>query len=126
MDLDQVQAGEYELVALQWDQPTSKPGQPFTYVRHRQGALVTLDVEEARRLFAGGAVVKKGERQRIAAEAARAVYEAALAQLPDDIREQVQAGTPPPAPGAAPSTPPGDDQPAAERAPTGPTRGARR
>ncbi|XBB66859.1 hypothetical protein ABFU82_22545 [Nocardioides sp. WV_118_6] len=55
-DLNDVKAGEYELVAQQWRQVTSKPGEPYDYVQHRRGAIVTLDVADARRLVKAGAV----------------------------------------------------------------------
>lgn len=55
-DLSQVKAGEYELVAHSWDQPTSKPGEPYDFIAHRKGAKVTLNIEEARRLVSAGAV----------------------------------------------------------------------
>lgn len=54
--LNDVKAGEYELVAQQWRQVTSKPGEPYDYVQHRRGAIVTLDVADARRLVKAGAV----------------------------------------------------------------------
>ncbi|MGN7134565.1 hypothetical protein ACTHQY_14965 [Rhodococcoides corynebacterioides] len=95
-DLNQITAGEYELVAALFDQPTSKPGEPFDFHRYRQGDIVTLDAAEAKRLFAAGAVVVPGTRQKAEAEALRVAYEAALAALPDDVRAQVlatQAGT---------------------------------
>ncbi|SFA60830.1 hypothetical protein SAMN05444374_11634 [Rhodococcoides kroppenstedtii] len=88
-DPNTVTAGDYELVAALWDQQVSKPGEPFDFRRYRAGDIVTLDVEEARRLVAAGAVVPPGSRQKAAAEAARAAYELALAQLPDSIRREV-------------------------------------
>lgn len=56
LDLSTVKAGDYELLVLSWDEITSKPGQPFDYVTHRKGDVVTLDVEQARRLLAVNAV----------------------------------------------------------------------
>lgn len=91
-DLNAVTAGEYELVAVMFDQVTSKPGEPLDYKRYRAGDIVTLDVEDARRLVKAGAVVEPGARQRAAAEAARAQYEAALAALPDAVRAELAAG----------------------------------
>ncbi|OZC62140.1 hypothetical protein CH267_00945 [Rhodococcus sp. 06-621-2] len=90
-DVNDVKGGEYELVAAQFDKILSKPGEPFDFKRYRQGDRVTLDVEEAKRLWLAGAIVEPGARQRAAAEAARQQYEAALAALPDEIREQVLA-----------------------------------
>lgn len=60
-DLSKVAAGEYELIALSWDEVKSKPGQPFDYVTHRKGDKVNLNIEQARRLVSAGAVkpVKK-------------------------------------------------------------------
>lgn len=86
---DDIKAGSYELVALQWDEPTSKPGEPFTFVRHRRGDTVELDEEEARRLVLAGAVVEPGSREKAAAELAKAQFAAALAALPDDLRAEV-------------------------------------
>lgn len=122
MEIDQVQAGEYELVAEQFDQPLSKPGEPFNFKRYVRGDKVTLNVEEARRLYAGGAIVLPGERERAAAQAAVAAAAQALALVPEEFRDQISVETLKP----QPSVPPGDDQSAAERLPTGPSRGARR
>jgi len=83
-----VKAGKYELVALFWEEPTSKLGEPYDYVRHNRGDIVTLNVEEARRLVQAGAVVEPGSRERAQAEALRAQHEAALAQLPDAARQE--------------------------------------
>lgn len=88
-DVNDVKAGTYEVAALQFDQITSKPGEPFAYTRYRRGEAVTLDVAEARRLVLAGAVVEPGSREKAAAESARMAYEAALAQLPDALREQL-------------------------------------
>lgn len=105
MDLNDVKAGKYQLVARRWDQITSKPGEPLDYVRHRRGDIVDLNAEDARRLVSAGAVVKPGElekseadRARAAAERARREYEAALAALPDEVRAEVAPATQPPAP----------------------------
>ncbi|WP_027500411.1 hypothetical protein [Rhodococcus sp. UNC363MFTsu5.1] len=49
-------AGEYLLVALQWDQITSKPGQPTDFRRFRRGDVVELTAAEAQRLLKAGAV----------------------------------------------------------------------
>ncbi len=116
MDIDQVQAGEYELVAELFDQRTSPLDKPFDFKRYRRGDTVTLDVEEARRLYAAGAVQPVGQRQLQAAEQARLAYAAALALVPEQLRAELPDTTPP----ALPSTPPGGDQPAAERLVTGP------
>jgi hypothetical protein len=105
-NIDDITAGEYELVALQWDQQTSKPREPFDFVRHRQGDRVTLNVEDARRLYAAGAVVKPGEREAAAAAAAAAAFQAALALVPEHMRAQITAH---PAPEPQPSVAPGDD-----------------
>jgi hypothetical protein len=64
LDLDKVKAGDYELVALSWEEPTSKPGQPYDFVTHRQGDKVTLDVEQARRLLSAGAVKPIGKSEK--------------------------------------------------------------
>lgn len=91
MDINDIKAGEYQLVAQRWDEPTSKPGEPFTFRRHRQGDKVKLSESDARRLVVAGAVVKPGELERRAAATALAQYKAALALVPDDLREHVQA-----------------------------------
>lgn len=103
-NLDDVKAGKYELIAVSWDRITSKPGQPLEFIRHRQGEVVDLDVEQARRLLRANAVVKQGERQRAAVAAAQAQLQAALAAVPPELREQVQADVQPPKP--EPSVPP--------------------
>lgn len=77
-----VKAGRYELVAELWDEYLSEPGKPFDFKRHRKGDLVDLDVEQARRLVAAGAVVEPGAIEAAQAEALRLQYEAALAALP--------------------------------------------
>ncbi|GAA2022493.1 hypothetical protein WDZ16_12970 [Pseudokineococcus marinus] len=102
---DEIKAGRYEVAAVQLDVPTSKPGQPLTYVRHRTGALVDLDAAEARRLVLAGAVVEPGAREKAAAEAAKAVYEAALAALSPEARAAI-TGQPVRRRRAQPSTPP--------------------
>lgn len=122
MEIDQVQAGEYELVAEQFDQPLSKPGEPFNFKRYVRGDKVTLDVAEARRLYAGGAVVLPGEREKLAAQAAVAAAAAALALVPEEFRDQISVDALKPAPSVAP----GPEQTPGERLVTGPTRGARR
>lgn len=100
MDLNDVKAGKYQLVARRWDQITSKPGEPLDYVRHRRGGIVELNAEDAKRLVAAGAVVKPGQLEQTAAEQARAVaeraqrdYEAILTGLPDDVRAEVAPET---------------------------------
>lgn len=90
MDINDVKGGEYQLVAERWDETTSKPGEPFTFRRHRKGDKVTLSESEARRLVMAGAVVKPGELERRAAATALAQYKAALALVPDELREHVQ------------------------------------
>lgn len=87
-----IKAGDYELLA-QWDEVTSKPTEPLNYERHAPGDIVHLDEATAKRLVGAGAALKKGERARLAGEAAKAEYERALAALPDDVREQVESDT---------------------------------
>jgi len=77
-----VSTKQYELVAVLWDEPTSKPGEPFVFKRHRQGDLVELSEDDAARLLAAGAVVEPGAVERAQVEALRLQYEAALAALP--------------------------------------------
>lgn len=100
MDLNDVKAGKYQLVAVRWDQITSKPGEPLDYVRHRRGAIVDLNAEDAKRLVAAGAVVKPGQLEKTKAEQARALaeraaaeYQAILAGLPEDVRKEVAPAT---------------------------------
>lgn len=94
--MSDVKAGKYEVAALFWEEPTSKVGEPYDYVRHNRGDIVTLNVEEARRLVQAGAVVEPGARERAAAEAARLQYEMALAALPDTVRAQLLGQDDPP------------------------------
>ncbi|WP_052069856.1 hypothetical protein [Rhodococcoides fascians] len=91
VDVSTVTAGEYQLIAALFDQQTSKLGEPFDFKRYRKGDVVTLNVEEAKRLVAAGAVVEPGSIERAAAEQARRVYENALAALPDSVRREVLA-----------------------------------
>lgn len=72
-------AGTYELLATIWDETTSKPGEPYTFVRHYKGELVDLDGEKAERFMRTGAVCVPGEREQAAAEAAKAEAERAQA-----------------------------------------------
>lgn len=90
-DINDVKAGEYQLIADRWDERTSKPGEPFTFTRHRKGDVVTLDEADAKRLFAAGAVVEPGALEKAEAEAALQLAFAALQQLPDDLRQQLTA-----------------------------------
>lgn len=90
-DVNEIKAGSYELVAELWDKPTSKPGEPFDFIRYRKGDTVELSAEEARRLFTTGAVVEPGAAQKAAAEQARLAYEAALALVPDSLRSELPA-----------------------------------
>lgn len=55
-DINEIKAGKYILTALHWEQILSKPGQPFDFVRHYAGEEVDLNVEDAKRLYAAGAV----------------------------------------------------------------------
>jgi hypothetical protein len=101
--IEQIKAGKYELVALSWDEPTSKPGEPYDFKRHVKGDVVNLNVEEARRLYATGAVVLPGEREAAAAAAAIAQAQAALALVPEELRAQLgDIKTPKPEPSVAP------------------------
>ena len=99
-DLNDVKAGKYQLVAVRWDQITSKPGEPLDYVRHRKGAIVDLNAEDAKRLVAAGAVVRPGQLEKTKAEQARAQaeraaaeYQAILAGLPEDVRAEIAPAT---------------------------------
>lgn len=81
---EQITAGEYELVALQWDEPTSKPGDPFTFKRHKRGDKVTLDEATARRLVNAGAVVVPGEAERQQIAQLEAQIALLQARLPEE------------------------------------------
>ncbi len=118
MDLNDVKAGKYQLVAVRWDQITSKPGEPLDYIRHRKGAIVDLNAEDAKRLVAAGAVVKPGQLEKNKAEQAKAIadraaaeYQAILAGLPADVRREV-------APSTVPATGAGNGTAGADKAPT--------
>jgi hypothetical protein len=89
LDINQVQAGEYELIADLWDERTSELDKPFEFVRHVRGDKVTLNQEDARRLVAAGAVAPVGAREAAELEAAKARYLAALAAVPDELRPQL-------------------------------------
>ncbi|HXH77310.1 hypothetical protein [Nocardioides sp.] len=110
-EVNEIKAGKYQLVAVQWDQITSKPDEPLDFTRHTHGAIVELSAAEARRLVGAGAVVKPGqlekskaERAREIAEQAKAEYEAALASLPEDVRAEVAPETvAPPVPNGTPA-----------------------
>ncbi len=103
MDVNDTKAGTYELVAERWDEITSKPGEPFDFVRHVKGDKVKLNVEDARRLVDGGAVVTPGEREKAAVEQAKAAYAAALSQVPAELLDQLDdAEKPEPQPSKAP------------------------
>ena len=93
--MSDIKAGKYEVAALFWERPTSKLGEPYDYVRHNRGDIVTLDVEEARRLVQAGAVVEPGARERAAAAFLKAQYEAALAALPQPTSDDPLAEAPP-------------------------------
>lgn len=102
-DLNEIKAGEYELVAVQWDEVLSKPGEPFQFRRHKKGDIVRLNADDARRLYAGGAVVRPGERQKAKAQLALANFRAALEALTPEQREAFLADA---APAGEQSTPP--------------------
>ena len=88
-DVNTIKGGEYELLAVSWDETTSKPGDPYTFKRHYKGDTVTLSEEDARRLVPVGAVAPKGQLALQQAELLRAQYVALLASLPDEVRAQL-------------------------------------
>lgn len=95
-ELNEIKAGKYQLVAQSWEHITSKPGEPLDFTRYRKGDVVDLNVEDAKRLVAAGAVVKPGQLEKAAVEKARQEFELAQAQLnalisglPDDVRAEV-------------------------------------
>ena len=117
-DVNEIQAGEYELVALLWDEPLSKPGEPFNFTRHRRGDTVQLSAEDARRLVPAGAVVKPGALQLAAVAQAQAQLAALVATLPPDLQQQIEsAGLPEPEQSTPPSAEPRG--PAASPVPVG-------
>lgn len=91
IDRNDIKGGSYELIADQWDQVTSKPGEPLDYTRYYQGDIITLNVEDARRLVLAGAVVAPGSREQAAAERAQAALQQALAQLSPEQRAAFEA-----------------------------------
>lgn len=94
-DVNDIKAGDYELVADHWDETTSEPdARIWTYVRHYKGETVTLNEEDAKRLVLSGAVVEPGSRELAAAQRLRAQYQALLAQMPDELRAQLQESDP--------------------------------
>jgi hypothetical protein len=101
-EINEVKAGKYQLVALSWDHITSKPTEPLDFTRYHRGDVVDLNVEDAKRLVAAGAVVKPGQLEKTAVEQAKAIaeqaqraYEAALAGLPEEVRAEIAPGTVP-------------------------------
>ncbi|SDC45990.1 hypothetical protein [Nocardioides lianchengensis] len=121
MDLNDVKAGKYQLVAVRWDQITSEPGKPLDYIRHRRGDIVELNAADARRLVKAGAVVKPGQLEKNAAEEARALaeraaadYQAILAGLPEDVRAEIAPGTVPQTPGSPAPGSGSDEKPATD------------
>jgi hypothetical protein len=88
-EINDIKAGEYELLVDSWDEPTNKPNEPFTFVRHYKGETVTLNEEEARRLVLAGAAGEPGAREKAQLELAKAQYLAALAAVPDALRPQL-------------------------------------
>lgn len=102
MNLNDVKAGKYQLVAVRWDEIKSKPGEPLVFKRHRKGDIVELDEATAKRLVKAGAVVTPGQLEKNKAEQARALaeraaadYQAILAGLPEDVRAEIAPGTVP-------------------------------
>jgi hypothetical protein len=49
-------AGEYEIVAVVWNELTSGPDEPKQYRRHYRGQVVHLEAPDAARLLRTGAV----------------------------------------------------------------------
>ena len=100
-DVNTIHAGEYELVALRWDQQVGlEPiwnaaqgravDQP-KYVRRHRGDLVQLDTGEARRLLTSGAVrrpVDPAALERLAQ--AHAALQDSLLSVPVDLHPAVQ------------------------------------
>lgn len=57
---------EYELLADEFHETTSKPGEPFTFVTHRKGAKIRLEETRAAELIAAGAVEAPSSRRKAA------------------------------------------------------------
>lgn len=111
-------AGKYELTATSWDEDKrEKPTDPFDYVRHVTGDIVTLNAAEAERLGRGGAIVKPGEREQLAYEAA-----AAAAQQAQAAAEAAQAKM---LAAAEPAEAPKEKDRPTPRAVTGPSSGVK-
>ena len=89
-DVQDIKAGDYELVADHWDELTSEPDAKFaTYERHVKGDIVTLSEEDAKRLVGSGAAIEPGAREKALALQLQAQLATLLAQMPDAIRSQV-------------------------------------
>lgn len=83
-------AGKYELLDLFWDKRTNDVEKPVpVFHRYVQGEVLDLDEAEATRLVEAGSVAPEGARQSAELERARAAYQAALANLPDELRGAV-------------------------------------
>lgn len=89
MDINEIKAGKYQLLAVRWDKQTSEPGQPFTFKRYKRGDTIDLDEAEAKRLVAAGAAVTPGSIERAEAERAAKHLQAALNQVPDDVKAEL-------------------------------------
>ena len=93
MDPNDIKGGKYVLIAEQWDEyvagpGTSKPTEPFDFVRHRQGDEVELSKSEARRLVLANAVVSLEDYEKATAEptaAAPVLDDAGLAALRETL-----------------------------------------
>lgn len=108
VDINEIKGGQlYQLLALRWDRQTSKPGEPFTFRRYRRGDLIgkgsekakngeptdptdlLLSEDEARRLVAADAIAIPGSIEKAQAERAAKQLQAALNQVPDDVRAEL-------------------------------------
>lgn len=58
---------EYELLANEYHETTSKAGDPFTYKTYRKGDKVKLNAEQAERLIKAGAVVDPSAKENATA-----------------------------------------------------------
>ncbi len=104
--LEPGKAGTYELTALQWDKITSKPSEPLEFTRYVRGDKVTLNSEDALRLWSAGAVAIPGEREKAAAAAAHQQLQVALGAMTAEDREAFIKSLSAESPAAAPSKAP--------------------
>lgn len=85
VDLNQVKAGKYRLLAKRWRKVLSKPTEPYDYVQYRQGDIVDLDIVDARRLVKADAVEPVEDEESTGPRPGS--VEAILAEVGDDVEK---------------------------------------